>query len=373
MTSELFEEWLKLFNLHMRKQRRRVCLFVDNFNGHFVSYQPTNVCVEFFEPNMTSFVQPCDAGVIRCFKATYRRNFCSHALDLDDAGEREIYKIDLLEAMTMAKKAWNTVTSETIAHCWNHTGIQPDASEASSLLPYPPHADTLAWDIIQDFATSDMSLPEAESQLQAHLGDRFVDSDWQPALRAVMEAEGDADKASAAVDSLRKAAVARSGLKLKIPARKISRVKPEQSVLVEEELISKVELLKSRNRIFGDVPTIDELVNPISESEQDELLADSSVEGIVQQVRLETAMANGEAVEVEDSDSDDECDGESAPTLSRRDLISLCQQLALNCMQYGDPQASLDLSDQLLKFRATLQREELLNSKQSTLHRYFVR
>ncbi|KAI6003020.1 hypothetical protein EDD15DRAFT_2226199, partial [Pisolithus albus] len=200
-----------------------------------------------------------------------------------------------------------------------------------------------------------MSLPEAESQLQAHLGDRFVDSDWQPALRAVMEAEGDADKASAAVDSLRKAAVARSGLKLKIPARKISRVKPEQSV-----------------RIFGDVPTIDELVNPISESEQDELLADSSVEGIVQQVRLETAMANGEAVEVEDSDSDDECDGESAPTLSRRDLISLCQQLALNCMQYGDPQASLDLSDQLLKFRATLQREELLNSKQSTLHRYFV-
>ncbi|KAI5984134.1 hypothetical protein EDD15DRAFT_2310807 [Pisolithus albus] len=185
-----------------------------------------------------------------------------------------------------------------------------------------------------------MSLPEAESQLQAHLGDRFVDSDWQPALHAVMEAEGNADKASAAVDSLRKAAVARSGLKLKIPTRKISRVKPEQS---------------SRNRIFGDVPTIDELVNPISESEQDELLADSSVEGIVQQVRLEMAMANGEAVKVEDSDSDDECDGESAPTLSHHDLISLCQQLALNCMQYGDPQASLDLSDQLLKFRATLQ------------------
>ncbi|KIK12048.1 hypothetical protein PISMIDRAFT_76713, partial [Pisolithus microcarpus 441] len=83
-----------------------------------------NVHVEFFEPNMTSFVQPCDAGVIQCFKATYWCNFCSHTLDPDDAGECEIYKIDLLEAMTMAKKAWNTVTSETIAHCWNHTKIQ---------------------------------------------------------------------------------------------------------------------------------------------------------------------------------------------------------------------------------------------------------
>ncbi|KAI6023096.1 hypothetical protein PISMIDRAFT_121621 [Pisolithus microcarpus 441] len=100
-----------------------------------------------------------------------------------------------------------------------------------------------------------MSLPNAESQLQAHLGDWFVDSDWQPALHAVMEAEGDVDKASAAVDSLHKAAVARSGLKLKIPARKIPRVKPQQSLLVKEDLISKVELLKSHNCIFGDVPT----------------------------------------------------------------------------------------------------------------------
>ena len=89
-----------------------------------MSYQPTNVRVEFFEPNMTSFMQPCDAGIIRCFKAIYRRNFCSHALDLDDAGEHEIYKIDLLEAMTMAKKAWNAVTPETIEHCWNHSQIQ---------------------------------------------------------------------------------------------------------------------------------------------------------------------------------------------------------------------------------------------------------
>lgn len=98
---------------------------VDNFSGHCLSYEPSNVRLEHFEPNMTPFVQPCDAGIIRCFKALYRRNFSRRAIDLDEAGEREIYKTDLLEAMVMAKEAWNSVTPETIRNCWIHTGIQP--------------------------------------------------------------------------------------------------------------------------------------------------------------------------------------------------------------------------------------------------------
>ncbi|KIK82767.1 hypothetical protein PAXRUDRAFT_77147, partial [Paxillus rubicundulus Ve08.2h10] len=78
----------------------------------------------FFKPNMTSFIQPCDVGIIRCFKAQYCCSFCARALDLDEAGEQEIYKINLLDGMTMVKKAWDKVTTEMIQHCWNHTGIQ---------------------------------------------------------------------------------------------------------------------------------------------------------------------------------------------------------------------------------------------------------
>jgi hypothetical protein len=32
---------------------------------------------------MTPFVQPLDAGIIRCFKAYYRTLFCQWALELD--------------------------------------------------------------------------------------------------------------------------------------------------------------------------------------------------------------------------------------------------------------------------------------------------
>src|ERR1700744_844763 len=125
MISCLANRWLKKLDLHMRQQKRQICLWVDNFSAHrAMTYTPTNIQIEFFEPNMTAFVQPCDAGIIKCFKALYRRNLCSHALDLDDAGEREIYKINLLEAMTMAKEAWGRVTSETIEHCWKHSQIE---------------------------------------------------------------------------------------------------------------------------------------------------------------------------------------------------------------------------------------------------------
>ena len=90
-----------------------------------MAYQPTNIHIEFFAPNMTALVQPCDAGIIKCFKALYWHSLCSHTLDLDDAGETEIYKVNLLEAMTIAKNAWDMVTTETIEHCWKHTEIEP--------------------------------------------------------------------------------------------------------------------------------------------------------------------------------------------------------------------------------------------------------
>ncbi|KAF9221518.1 DDE-domain-containing protein [Gyrodon lividus] len=125
MTGALFEEWIKQLDIKMKCANRHILLLMDNFSGHMISYQPSHIQMKYFEPNMTPFVQPCDAGIIWCFKALYRRFFNQCALDCDEAGESEIYKIDLLEAMSMAKAAWDKVTPNTIHNCWNHTKIQP--------------------------------------------------------------------------------------------------------------------------------------------------------------------------------------------------------------------------------------------------------
>jgi len=109
----------------MRNPGRNIIMLIDNFSGHFIKYEPRNIHLEYFEPNLTSFVQPCDAGIIHCVKAHYRRAYCLRAIELDEADEHDIYKINLLEAMLMVKGAWDAVTAETIKHCWEHTGIQP--------------------------------------------------------------------------------------------------------------------------------------------------------------------------------------------------------------------------------------------------------
>ena len=125
MTNNDVVGWVKKLDIRMKWENRHIILMVDNFSGHCLSYKPSNVRLEHFKPNMTPFIQPCDAGIIRCFKALYHHNFSRREIDLDEASEREIYKTDLLEAMVMAKEAWNSVTPETIRNCWIHTGIQP--------------------------------------------------------------------------------------------------------------------------------------------------------------------------------------------------------------------------------------------------------
>jgi hypothetical protein len=108
----------------MKRLDRKVLLLVDNAPSHI--YDPSklfNVTVSFLEPNMTSHIQPLDAGIIRAWKAQYRRLYIRRALERDDAGVENIWKIDQLEAMKIAEEAWSLISVPTIANCWRHAGI----------------------------------------------------------------------------------------------------------------------------------------------------------------------------------------------------------------------------------------------------------
>ncbi len=75
MTQIIFLEWLRAFDLHVFG--RKVFLILDNFSGHTpVEKIPDhirlrNTTILYLPPNMTSKIQPCDAGIIRNFKAYY--------------------------------------------------------------------------------------------------------------------------------------------------------------------------------------------------------------------------------------------------------------------------------------------------------------
>jgi hypothetical protein len=64
-----------------------------------------------------------DAGIIRAFKAHYRRLYIRHVLERDEAGEQNIWHIDQLAAMRIAEEAWGIINASTIINCWRHSGI----------------------------------------------------------------------------------------------------------------------------------------------------------------------------------------------------------------------------------------------------------
>jgi hypothetical protein len=66
MTYELFSEWITDWDIKLSAEGRSILLLVDNFSGHKEpsKYKLTCICLEFFSPNLTSHVQPLDAGII---------------------------------------------------------------------------------------------------------------------------------------------------------------------------------------------------------------------------------------------------------------------------------------------------------------------
>ncbi|EUC66190.1 tigger transposable element-derived protein, partial [Rhizoctonia solani AG-3 Rhs1AP] len=124
MRTDVFEKWALSFDADMRRQNRQVLLLCDNASSHK-------------KFDATKLTNPLDAGVIRCFKAHYRRRFLRKVLERDSLNLPHVYRIDQLEAMQLSVQAWSQVAPSTIVNCWRHTGICPPAFFAPAELPVP--------------------------------------------------------------------------------------------------------------------------------------------------------------------------------------------------------------------------------------------
>ncbi len=143
---EIFLEWLRGFNLHV--SGRKVLFIMDNFSGHIPldqlpnHIQLRNTTVFYLPPNATSKIQPCDARIIRSFKAYYRRCFNRLLLQRLEDNVTDPEKINILYAIQMVIRAWTyEVKPKTIFNCFRHYKIHSteepvfDASEECPLDP----------------------------------------------------------------------------------------------------------------------------------------------------------------------------------------------------------------------------------------------
>lgn len=122
MTAVLFEEWVRKLDRKMAANKRKILMIIDNCTAHPVITNLKAIQLEFLPPNVTSVLQPLDQGVIQCFKSNYRKMLVRRMIA---AMENEnLYEIDVLGAMHLAKSAWNDVSKETIANCFRHAGFK---------------------------------------------------------------------------------------------------------------------------------------------------------------------------------------------------------------------------------------------------------
>ncbi len=125
MTQIIFLEWLNAFDLHVANHK--ILLVLDNCSAYvpleklLARIQLGNTRVLYLPPNMTSKIQPCDACIIRNFKAYYRRRSNCLLLQPLEDGVDQAEKIDVLQAIRLVVLVWATdVKIVTIQNCYMH-------------------------------------------------------------------------------------------------------------------------------------------------------------------------------------------------------------------------------------------------------------
>ncbi|GAB9471313.1 hypothetical protein Gpo141_00008530 [Globisporangium polare] len=124
-TNEMvFQKWLQQFNMQMRDEGRSVLLLLDTASSHVITGLTfDHVNVAFLPPHGADLLQPLNAGIVTAFKRRYRRLHLAHALERYEQGEKHIYAVDQLQAMTWSKQCWTEVSQETIIQSWQRTRL----------------------------------------------------------------------------------------------------------------------------------------------------------------------------------------------------------------------------------------------------------
>ena len=93
----------------------------ENF---IVSY--SNMLV-FLPKSTSSRLQPLDAGIIRNFKVKYRKRLLKFAVSRTDDNSKAseiIQEVDVLNAISYIKGAWEEVSDQTVINCFRKCGFR---------------------------------------------------------------------------------------------------------------------------------------------------------------------------------------------------------------------------------------------------------
>lgn len=125
----LFEDWLFDINAKFSNDgNRKILMILDNFSGHAIEKEFSNIKLLFLPPNTTSLIQPLDQGIINSFKNYYKKRMlafvCVEIMNNPEKTRNEMVdSINLYKALIWIAFAWKNVTANTISNCWKKSAI----------------------------------------------------------------------------------------------------------------------------------------------------------------------------------------------------------------------------------------------------------
>jgi hypothetical protein len=136
MKTDIMIEWLYWFDQQVTG--RKVLLLMDNFSAHTAAVEAIrlmpliNTVICWLPPNTTSKYQPLDQGIIRAWKAHYRKQWLIYMVDQFEAGKNPLKTTNVLKAIRWSIKAWQAISETTITNCWHHSTLISRPSELQS-------------------------------------------------------------------------------------------------------------------------------------------------------------------------------------------------------------------------------------------------
>lgn len=128
MNGRIFEEWLKNVDKKMRRQKRKILLFLDNASSH-TELSLNNVKVVRLPANCTSVLQPMDQGIIQTLKLKFFKHQSTHILGQMEKtsvmGSDLLKNINVLDTIYWIDRAWRAVEISTICKCFDKCGFTP--------------------------------------------------------------------------------------------------------------------------------------------------------------------------------------------------------------------------------------------------------
>lgn len=131
MTSNVFEKFLSDWNVKLISSNRKVLLFLDNAPCH-PTENYSNIKLAFFPPNTTARLQPCDQGIIRCFKAHYKSMLLRcilNRMETANTADALVKVVTLFDAVRWIVSAWENVNAQIINNCFRKAGFCFNESE----------------------------------------------------------------------------------------------------------------------------------------------------------------------------------------------------------------------------------------------------